>query len=361
MTGGRRSVTARASTRRRGTVSAPVATTSRAGGSRASVRSTPTAGGASIVIRHKEYVRDVAGNTGTSILREKVSPVNVRLFPYLSALARNFGKYSFRSIRFEYKPSCPTSTTGTIGLCFDPDPRDHPPVDKSEFLSHESSQRSAPWSSCSVSAPPAALARTGVLFMETDTPGEVSNPRLTAAGEFYTMADSQASTADVGELWVEYTCVLYAPSLRGDTGSIYDKSCYIFSPAADNTDPFAGYTTLNGGLFSAEDIISRPGVDSSLFFPNRTRDYLMAVSVTGSGIANPAIACAWYTGTGCTVAEIPFVGVVSGGATSNCSLWNVHVEFDPAIERPEMSITASACTTTTAIRFRACAFEEQES
>lgn len=90
-----------------------------------------------------------AFSTTFSLLR----PTDTQLFSWMSAIASKFEKYKFMKLCFVYEPQCPTSTSGSVALWFDPDPTHSVPSDWNNMINTGVNTHGAPWTSHVLNVP----------------------------------------------------------------------------------------------------------------------------------------------------------------------------------------------------------------
>lgn len=80
-------------------------------------------------------------NTTSQLLR----PTDTRLFSWMSGIAEKFEKYKFTKLCFTYEPQCPTSTSGSVAMWFDPDPTHTVPSTWGSMINTGVNSHGAPW------------------------------------------------------------------------------------------------------------------------------------------------------------------------------------------------------------------------
>lgn len=81
-------------------------------------------------------------------------PTDTQLFSWMSAIAAKFEKYKFHKLCFVYEPQCPTSTSGSVAMWFDPDPTHTIPADWNNMINTGVNTHGAPWTSHVLNVPP---------------------------------------------------------------------------------------------------------------------------------------------------------------------------------------------------------------
>lgn len=73
--------------------------------------------GSTVRIRHREMFEAAVPSAGPVVYA--ITPSNAVLFPWLAQMAPMYQYFRINSLRAEYVPSCPTTTTGTVWCMFD--------------------------------------------------------------------------------------------------------------------------------------------------------------------------------------------------------------------------------------------------
>ena len=180
-------------------------------------REASTRGG--VRIRHKEFLWDIHGSTEFEWDQFALNPGIQETFPWLSAIANRFESYRFHALRFCYEPAVSTTTPGTAMLVVDYDASDAGPDTKTVALSYESSVRSAPWDSCEFIARTEDLHKAKSNFVRA---GSVPNTdiKLYDIGNLFVATQGQLTTAEIGELYVEYDVELMTPQMNNSAPSL---------------------------------------------------------------------------------------------------------------------------------------------
>lgn len=200
----------------------------------------------SILVRRREYVGDILGSVTYSNTSFNCNPGLASLFPWLSQIAPSYDQHSEISLAFLFEPEQASTATGAVILSFDYDATDPAPVDKVSALETKDSVRAAPWVPCRLQLNPSDLKRrcAEALFVRT---GTVTNTDIKTydLGVLNVSTVGQASTATVGELWVEYTIRLSVPQRAVPPGQQLTVS------SASKTAPFTGTQAISGNSLVA--------------------------------------------------------------------------------------------------------------
>jgi hypothetical protein len=255
-------------------------------------------------------------------LANAVQPGNSGLFPWLSAIAVNFGEYKFESLDFEYKTQAPTSTAGTVMLAFDPNVDDLTVNVKSKtiLMQYQGAVRCAPWQDVTLRCSHADLSnarndwRYVLDFSKSIAPGVIADdPKSYCVGQIFvaTQGDPVASNA-VGELYVRYRVRLRKPlNVAVNSLSTYSQALSAQQFSANVT----GVSPSTTSFFGASPTIAFGGPsflgasENTLTFLN-AGSWLVDVISHGTGIGTPTYAASTVAGSGTAYA-------ITAGPTSD--------------------------------------------
>jgi hypothetical protein len=165
-------------------------------------------------VRHSEYIADVKGSVNFSVSKYRVNPADGRTFPWLSAIAPNFEKYRFVSLKFELKPQAPSITSGVIMMAFDYDPTDPAPATKAALFQYDGAMRTNSWSSQSM-----AMKKLTPRLTSSYPPSASADLRLTDAANLFVATSGQSGTEPISELWATYEVELMIPQSKAECGT----------------------------------------------------------------------------------------------------------------------------------------------
>jgi hypothetical protein len=105
----------------------------------------------SVVIRHREYLGEIRGNTSYTIEQSyQINPGNSKTFPWLSGIAVRFQEYRIKGMVYHYIPSSGAAVSGTnaalgtVMLSTSYRSNDSPPASKVEMLNEYCSNEAVP-------------------------------------------------------------------------------------------------------------------------------------------------------------------------------------------------------------------------
>jgi hypothetical protein len=208
----------------------------------------------SVVIKHKEFVKDLIGQgvPFSLILQAGLNPGNQFLFPWLSAIASRYESYRFRKVIFHFNTSCSTVTPGYIAITTDYNYGDPAVVDKVHMMQYANTVKGPPWQNFSVALSKENLAKRKSYFVcdpmiaigEGGLPSNTADPTLYFTGRSMVAVGGQDGQSIIGDLWVEYEVELMTPEIANAaellfTGVKVDSNT---AKGSTNTQPLKGAT-----------------------------------------------------------------------------------------------------------------------
>ncbi len=238
---------------------------------------------ARIVVRHREYIADVAGSVGFSNTAFSVNPGLVSTFPWLASIARNYESYKFRRLDFEFETQKSTATNGTLMMATDFDAADAAAGDKVDLMSFHNAVRSPVWAEARYRCDRKDLEKFGVQrYVRTAALASNLDIKTYDVGKFQIATQGCADTTAIGELYVDYEVELMTPQRSNDV----DLSTFIAGVSGTATTSWFGTspTSSGGGAFTAS------GSTLTCVIPG---DYLVMVQFS----AATSVSSATTTGT----------------------------------------------------------------
>lgn len=160
-------------------------------------------------VKHNEYITDIFGSTDFQVRSYRVNPGSVTTFPWLSAIAPNYEKYKFTSLKFFIRPQAPANTPGVCMLALDYDPTDDPPQSKAAMFQKFKAERANAWTPFSITSK-----KMSDKFIAPVKPTTGADLRQSDAATLYVGTAANATTTAISELWAEYTVALKIPQAR---------------------------------------------------------------------------------------------------------------------------------------------------
>jgi hypothetical protein len=189
-------------------------------------------------IKHKEVFSFAKAASATFDLsvQAALNPGNADLFPWLNVLATCFESYKFRDIRFVWRPSCPTTTTGRIGVVVDYNFDDEDPQDLETCLTYDDSVIGSPYIGFSQKLTRRNLRKRASYYVATATEVIVDN-NLYHTGKVYLVRGGNGTdtSLDLGSMWIEYDVELFTPKRSELAVSMLSQAFSAISTAASTT------------------------------------------------------------------------------------------------------------------------------
>lgn len=184
---------------------------------------------------HSEYVdsitfSSVIGSAGEFALVGKssltpgysVNPANLSLFPWLSAQAVDWERYTVGSLTFRLLPKQPATSQGWVAMAFDYDDEDAPSTTKREFLTNMSIVEGSTWKELTLKVDSKQLNQpvSERFVSNTNELSAPKDPRLTNAGYLEICVDGYADSVTLSwDLWVDYDIVFSVPRIASETST----------------------------------------------------------------------------------------------------------------------------------------------
>lgn len=174
-----------------------------------------------VTVSHRELVGTVtnAGVTGFALTPESsaypgydLSPGCGTLFPWLSSIARNFEKYQFKNLKFEFIASSPSTYSGRFYAAIDYDWNDPIATSKASLMCNRTCVEGSLWEPLTLVADVKAM-HDDIPFKYVMTGTRVEAEPRTTFGGFLMCAFDTTTTNVVFDLWVSYTVELRTPQL----------------------------------------------------------------------------------------------------------------------------------------------------
>lgn len=171
-----------------------------------------------IVVTHREYITPVNFVYNVDFtLSEKAIAINPGLpisFPWLSTIAPSYESYRFEKVKFCFETSVPTTQQGAFIMCFDYDASDNPPQTKTDFLNFQGAVKGPVWDAdLSMTLDSKLMNKIGPsrYIRRGNRSGDI---KLYDIGNLYYTIINTTTSAQYGDLFVEYTVVLQTPQMN---------------------------------------------------------------------------------------------------------------------------------------------------
>lgn len=195
-------------------------------------------------ISHMEYVTDAMSTANSAATATICNAQSPDMFTWLSAIATRFEMYRFKTLKFHFKTSAPTTLGGYAILAFDFDVYDGSPT-KASMLTWKYCQKSSVWQNITLDVSPDSRMSTWRYCQTGGSP--TGDMRLDDLGSLQVLINCDDAIKYVGEIYVEYTCEFRQPSYKlppvysmKATHSAWSTSNDFFGPAA-GANPAASF------------------------------------------------------------------------------------------------------------------------
>lgn len=263
-----------------------------------------------IVIRHREYIREIAGSVAFATYSNSINPGQPGSFPWLSTVARSYESYKFESLQFRFETEAPSTASGSIVLAVDYDGNDPAPTSKTQAMAYRSSVRCQPWSSCDHTSLREDLNKRSSYYVRSGSLAANQDVVLYDTGQLYVCRQGQVDTAIVGELYADYVVKLMTPQL-GNAG--VGESLYGTFTGTVNSAPFATKT----GNLPATVVSSGTTSSVSTFTFSQPWEGYVSLIVNGTGFTAP-----FSTATG-TATSVEYQEVNNTATTNGSAIYGV--------------------------------------
>jgi hypothetical protein len=324
-----------------------------------------------MIVRHREYIRDVMGASSFTNTSTLLNPANATLFPWLSNLAKNFETFQWKGLLFFYNPTSgaisSTQSLGTVILSTNYDVLNAAFASKAEAEAYQFTTSCVPSREMThpIECKPSAVVSPRMYITDltnlSDLPTH-ADPRLYFTGLMQQMVVGCPSTEALGELWVSYEVEFFTPkkpqalSVTGLSDSfVYNQETELYNPSASFA-PGSFLTYANAGgpdnvvtvaaVQGATQWFRTPTLNSSLTGADKRAFYLLRDGTytirfgeqwAGGGVstATNGTAFDWTItahGSGCTI-DVLADGADSGGlftsgsninATDTLSIYDIY-------------------------------------
>jgi len=252
--------------------------------------------GSAVFIERSELVSSLAGSVADSVSSFPVNPGLNYVFPWLFPIANRFELYRFKFLRFRYQPTSPSTATGSVALCFDHDANDDYPVNARDFADMQDHVFGSTWSPIGINVNVNQL-NMALPYRYTRPYDLIDTDNKTMdSGSFHVLVSGQASTATIGNIWVDYRVELSVPQVEdGIPGEYIDHTADL-----SVTSPWGATQPTGVGEEIATVEANASGYFNTLKF-KKVGEYLLdficgGTNVTalnlvnGNGVANTVLA-----------------------------------------------------------------------
>jgi len=185
---------------------------------RTSTTQAPRVGGRGpVTVSHTEYIQEVQGSIGFNVTPFFVNPGLPGSFPWLANIASQYEEYRVKKLVYRFETEASSSVAGAVILVTDVDALDTAFQSKQQAMDYRGASRTAPWQRVTHDAQAAAKSPYGARYVRS---GSIVSGDLKTydVGLFQLITQGMASTAVVGELYVDYTFEFIGPKVNNVLG-----------------------------------------------------------------------------------------------------------------------------------------------
>lgn len=210
-----------------------------------------------IVIRHREFIRDITATTTFTPITFDINPGLLASYPWLSQVAQNFEEYRFSGLIYEYistssdavLAAAASSSLGSVIMATQYNSLNPAFRSKSEMANYEYANSTKP--SISMIHPVECKRSQLVVdkkYVRTAAVPENADERLYDVGTFtIATVGMQAAGGVLGELWATFEIELAKPKI-GVAGDLTDKFAFSFGHGITNAIPLGTQSGAAGNL-----------------------------------------------------------------------------------------------------------------
>lgn len=213
-----------------------------------------------ICISNREYVSDVYGPPSSQFYNQTftINPGEQQNFPFLAQIAANYEEYEFTKLIFMYRSTIDVGNTttagqtGTLLMACDYNASHQPFTAKDQMMTYHGavSSKATEDCVCGIECDP-NKGKTLATYVRTGPVPYGEDPKTYDLGLFQFALNNvpeAMQNQQLGELWVEYSCILRKPKLGVSRGVTIQKDMYINSDGAATRAPdYRDFATAPAG------------------------------------------------------------------------------------------------------------------
>ena len=300
--------------------------------------------GQSVIVRHKEFVTEVRGNSSFMVRGSyDINPGRAEPFPWLAGVAARFQEYKIRGLVWHYVPSSGTAVSGTnpalgtVMLQTSYRSNDVPPANKNEVLNEYWSSEAVPSEAfchpieCDPKENP-----FNIQYVRTDAVPAGDSKLLYDLGTTHLCVSGQQTNDTVlGDLWCTYEIELKKPIVSSNVTSVARSAALAYTGTMDLNSWFNG-TEVNFGTLAVT-----ANVKTISFPAQLTGRFLIQVTLIATTTFTVADLSGTPVTTNCSLFTMPtgatYYRTVLGGGTPTVNIATLTF----AVEILDKSRTAS--------------------
>lgn len=241
-------------------------------------------------VAQREYLGEVNGSTGFVNNNKFINPGLASTFPFLSRTARNYQEYQFEHVEFEFKSKSAnalnstntalgTVVTATNYNCCEPNWTSKAQMEVTTGVISEKPSVSQ-IHGLDVRPSQTPLPR---LYVRSQAVPNSQDQHLYDLANFQIATQGMQAVADVGELWVDYSCLLFKPRIdASSTGSFFHLTTTTGS--ASTANPLGASANQ---IADPQNTLQLTYTTSTIVLPNMGTFLINYALTGGTGIASP--------------------------------------------------------------------------
>lgn len=171
------------------------------------------------VVRHSEYLGEVAGSVAFSNTPYPINPGLVQSFPWLANIAIQYEQYRFRKLLYRYETEAPSTTKGAVILVTDFDALDSPFTSKDQAMQYKGATRTVTWTRAVHQSKSREADPYSLRYVRSGDVPEGGDQKTYDVGDFQLITGGQADATTIGELYVDYEIELIGPKTNNIIGA----------------------------------------------------------------------------------------------------------------------------------------------
>lgn len=160
-----------------------------------------------MIVSHREFIADVIGSVDFNNVLYQINPGLAQVFPWLSNMARNFDKYRFKRLAFQYAPSSAAVNPGVVMMAMDLDAADTKAETKKELMNFQNASNENVWKHSTTEMPE----QQPLLYVRSGAPPANTDIKTYDAGSIQIATSNCVADSNVGQLFVDYVVELHVP------------------------------------------------------------------------------------------------------------------------------------------------------
>jgi len=235
------------------------------------------------LVSHREFVADLQDlSTGFTAQLFSINPGLSTLFPWLSTIANQYEKYSFKKCVFELKSACASSVPGSVGMVVDYDANDPVFTTEQQANQFDGAKQVQAWESTKFSLKPLDEVSVVQWYTRSGAVPVGADVKMYDVGNLNIWStDGAGASLILSKLWVTYEVELMAPKINNPIGGNLNCAHFVGSAGMTQTNPLGTTQTTRAGTTLTYKVTTAA---LSIYSSGR---YLVTINWAGTGLAGP--------------------------------------------------------------------------